>query len=251
MRHIFPFALLSAAAIATPAVAQDTAAPSGPITVSGGASLVSDYRFRGVSQTDRRFAVQGTLTIAHESGFYVSTWGSSIDDYVANGGDQEIDLIGGYRKTIGGTTFDVGGLYYYYPGSGGVTSDFIEPYASVTHVFGPATAKAGLAYAPKQHALAATHARDDNLYMYGELGGAIPGTGFTVLGHLGYSHGRSVLTSGLKGYVDWNLGVNYTWKNLTLGVTYVDTDIGDDELLTPRGRHPAKAGAVFSIGASF
>ena len=251
MRPIFPIALMLSAAVAAPAFAQDTAPPAGPLTVSGGATLTSDYRFRGVSQTDKRFAVQGTLTIAHESGFYVSTWGSSIDDYVAYGSDQEIDLIAGYKKTINGTTFDVGGLYYYYPGSGGANTDFIEPYASVTHVFGPATAKAGVAYAPKQRALASAHARDDNLYMYGELGGAIPGTPFSVLGHLGYSHGRSVLTGGLKGYLDWNLGVSYAWKNLTLGVSYVDTDIKKDESITPSGRHPAKAGAVFSIGASF
>ncbi|MBU3077290.1 TorF family putative porin [Sphingomonas quercus] len=252
MRYTLKIALILSAAVAAPAFAEDTAPPSGPITVTGGATVVSDYRFRGVSQTDRRFALQGTLTVTHESGFYVSTWGSSIDDYVAYGSDQEIDLIAGYHKTVNGTTFDIGGLYYYYPGSHGNNTDFIEPYASVSHVFGPATAKAGLAYAPKQRALAtAFHDKEDNLYMYGELGGAIPDTGFSVLGHVGYSKGRSVLTSSLKGYVDWNLGVNYTWQHLTLGVAYADTDIKNDEFTTPSGRHPAKAGAVVSLGASF
>lgn len=249
MRFVTLSAILLAGMAAVPALAQEEPAP--PITVSGGATVVSDYRFRGISQTDKRFAIQGTLTVSHESGFYISTWGSSIDDYVAAGGDQEIDLIAGFKKTIDGTTFDVGGLYYYYPGSGGATTDFIEPYASVTHTFGPATAKAGLAYAPKQHALASVNNRDDNLYVYGELSGAIPDTGFSILGHLGYSHGRSFLTNGLKGYVDWNLGVTYTWKNLSFGATYVDTDIKDSEFVTPSNRHAAKGGAVFSIGAAF
>ena len=118
-------AAIAPALIATPAFAED--APSSPITISGGATLVSDYRFRGISQTDKRFAVQGTFTIAHESGLYATVWGSSIDDYVANGGDQEIDLIAGYKHSFGGTTIDGGVLYYYYPGSHGANTDFVEP----------------------------------------------------------------------------------------------------------------------------
>src|SRR3546814_16949426 len=79
--------------------------------------------------------------------FYVSTWGSSIDDYVAAGSDQELDLIAGYSKTVGAATFDVGVLYYYYPSSGGGNTDFVEPYASVKGTFGPATATLRAAYA--------------------------------------------------------------------------------------------------------
>ncbi len=96
--------------------------------MSGGATLVSDYRFRGISQTDKRFALQGSVTLAHEFGFYTSVWGSSIDDYVAGGSDVELDLIAGYRRTLGGTTVDAGALYYYYyPGLGGGNTDFVEP----------------------------------------------------------------------------------------------------------------------------
>jgi uncharacterized protein (TIGR02001 family) len=62
--------LLSAA----PAVAADLGAG---FSVGGGATLVSDYRFRGISQTDKRFAVQGTFTISHKSGFYATWWGSA------------------------------------------------------------------------------------------------------------------------------------------------------------------------------
>jgi uncharacterized protein (TIGR02001 family) len=40
--------------------------------------VVSDYRFRGISQTDKDFAVQGGLTVSHESGLYASVWGSSV-----------------------------------------------------------------------------------------------------------------------------------------------------------------------------
>ncbi|NBU79230.1 MAG: hypothetical protein EBS50_09180, partial [Sphingomonadaceae bacterium] len=146
LRPVLGLAFLASAA---PAFAEETK----PFTVNGSATLTSDYRFRGISQTDKGFALQGSMTVTHSSGVYASVWGSSIDDYVANGGDQELDLIVGYKKTVGGTTFDVGGLYYYYPGSSAVSanynSDFLELYGSVAQTFGPATAKLTANYAPK------------------------------------------------------------------------------------------------------
>lgn len=239
------------AAVSAPALAQD--APASDLTISGGATVVTDYRFRGVSQTNKNFAVQGTLTATHESGFYVGTWGSTIDDYVANGSDQEIDLYAGYSRAFGGATVDVGVLYYYYPGSGGIASDFFEPYASVKGTVGPVTAKLGVAYAPKQHAIAWNNNRDDNLYVYGDVSGALLDTGITLSAHAGQSSGRSYLTGGLKNYWDWNVGASYTWENLTFGVTYVDTDIKKSNAFftSPTNRKVAKAGVFGSIGVSF
>lgn len=250
--------LLAATSLAGPALAQDAAAaPASPFTVTGGATLTSDYRFRGVSQTDKRFAIQGTLGVAHESGFYVGTWGSSIDDYVANGGDQEIDLYGGYKKTISGTTIDGGLLYYYYPGSHGATTDFFEPYLNASHTFGPVGVKAGLNYAWKQHGQSCTYdprctsAREDNLYTYGEVSGAIPGTGVTLTGHVGESWGRSYLTNGLKNYTDYSVTAAYTWKALTVSASYVDTDFKKSEFVIPSGRNPVKGGIVGAIAVAF
>ena len=250
--------IFAATVVAAPAMADDAAAaPSSPWTVTGGATLTSDYRFRGVSQTNKRFAIQGTIGVSHSSGFYVGTWGSSIDDYVANGGDQEIDLYAGYKKTISGTTIDGGVLYYYYPGSGGVTSDFFEPYLNASHTFGPVTGKVGLNYAWKQHGLSCSYdarcggkAREDNLYTYGELSTAIPGTGVTLTGHLGESWGRSYLTNGLKNYTDWSMTAAYTWKALTFSVAYVDTDFKKGEFVV-NGRNEVKAGVVGAIAVAF
>ena len=259
---ILGLAATALTAIASPVLAQD--APASPFTITGGATLTSDYRFRGISQTNKRAALQGTLGVTHESGLYVGTWGSSIDDYVANGGDAEVDLYGGYKKTFDGTTVDVGLLYYYYPGSaqnalkpGGYNSDFFEPYASVTHTFGPVSAKAGVAYAYKQHAISfGRHDREDNLYAYAEGSAAVPNTPFTVSAHVGHNSGRSLLTFGLKDYWDWNLGAAYVWRNLTFGVSYVDTDIKNGEfqsggLLVANSRAVAKAGVVGSVAVAF
>jgi uncharacterized protein (TIGR02001 family) len=254
--------ILAAAAAAAPALADDApaaapAAASSPFTINGSATLISDYRFRGVSQTNRRFAVQGGFTVSHSSGLYVGTWGSSIDEYVANGSDQEIDLFAGYKTTVSGTTIDGGLLYYYYPGSGGAKTDFFEPYLNASHTFGPISTKVGLNYAWKQRAQSCAYdprcggkAKEDSLYTYGELSGAIPGVPLTLTGHLGESWGRSYLTNGLKNYTDWSLTAAYSWKALTFSVAYVDTDFKKGEFVV-NGRDEVKGGVVASIGVSF
>lgn len=242
----FGFTVFLLGLAATPAAAQEAAEES-PVTISGGVTLVSDYRFRGISQTDKRPAVQGSVTVAHSSGLYAGVWGSSIDDYVANGADQEIDFTLGYRRSFGSTTIDGGVLYYYYPGSGGVDSDFFEPYISVAQGFGPVTAKATLAYAPKQNALTIGDGKEDNLYLGGDLSLAVPETPVSVTAHFGRSFGPSYLTIG-DNYNDWSLGASATWRMLTFGLSYVDTD-GD--FITPSGRNASKAGFVASVTAAF
>jgi len=238
-----------AAGVATPAAAVDL---GHGFTINGGATLVTDYRFRGISQTDRRPAVQGTFTLSHSSGFYATVWGSSIDDYVADGGDQEIDLIAGWHHTWSGTTLDMGVLYYYYPGSGAITpgynSDFAEPYVSVAHAFGPVTAKVTANYAPSQSALSIGNGKEDNLYLAGDLSVAVPHTALTLSGHVGHSFGPSYLTIG-DGYTDWNVGASYAVGPLTLGVQYVDTDA---DFITPvTGRNASGSGVVGSVGVAF
>jgi uncharacterized protein (TIGR02001 family) len=250
--------ILAAMSVAAPALADDApAAPASDWTVTGGATLTSDYRFRGVSQTNKRFAIQGTLGVSHSSGFYVGTWGSSIDDYVANSGDQEIDLYAGYKKTISGTTIDGGLLYYYYPGSGGANTDFFEPYLNASHTFGPIGTKVGLNYAWSQKGQSCAYdprcggkAKEDSLYTYGELSGAFAGLPVTFTGHLGESWGRSYLTNGLKNYTDWSLTAAYTWKAMTFSVAYVDTDFKKGEFVV-NGRDEVKAGVVAAIAVAF
>ena len=272
--RITPAALgLLSLAAAAPALADEPTAPPPALTFNATASIVSDYRFRGISQTDKNFAVQGSLTVTHVSGFYASVWGSSVDGYVTAAGDfyrpaaqrtacctahQEIDLIAGFKKTYGGTTFDVGALYYYYPKTkapGDPTStDFIEPYADIAHTFGPVTAKATINYAPKQKALRldqATGQNRDNVYLAGDLSASIPKTPLGLTAHLGHTFGPSWLASdanGKKEYTDWGLGATLTYKQFSVGVTYVDTDA---TFLTYSGKNASKGGVVGNVTVSF
>ncbi len=243
---------------AVPAFAQDTDPPP-PVTVNATAVLTSDYRFRGISQTDKNAAIQGSITVTHESGFYASVWGSSISSYVTatTNSTQEIDLILGWKKTFGGTTVDAGLLYYFYPKTGPGVTNFAEPYLAVTQVIGPVSAKALVAYAPKQGALALdqrstsrTSPARENLYLALDLTAAIPNTPISLMAHVGQSEGPSWLSTTGRGnrYTDWSLGASATWKALTLGVSYVDTNT---TFITPSGKDAAKGGVVVSLTAAF
>ena len=238
---------LALVASAAPALAQDD---TKDFTLTGSAALVSDYRYRGISQSGKRVAAQASATLTHSSGFYGSFWASSIDDYVAAGADTEVDVIAGYSTTVSGLTVDGGVLYYLYPSaSPAANTDFWELYASVKGAVGPATIKVGAAYAPKQKALSLINPKDDNLYLYSDVSYTVPDTGFGVTAHLGYSKDESFLTG--DKYLDWSLGATYTWRNATFGVSYVDTDHDKGFLTTPGGRDIAKAGVVGSVTYAF
>ena len=229
--------------------ADTSAAPTAPITVSGAATIASDYRVRGVSQSDRQMAVQGGVTVAHESGLYVGTWASNLAGWGTFGGaNMELDLIGGYKARLAdNATLDVGLTWYLYPG-GADKTDFAEPYVKLSGTAGPATLTAGAAYAPKQQAIGRWYrtgadaaagvytdpgAKDDNLYLWGDGALALARTPLTAKAHIGHSWGQDGLgpnataVAPTGSYWDWSLGADATWRNLTLGLSYVDTDLSD------------------------
>jgi uncharacterized protein (TIGR02001 family) len=137
-------AMTSVAQTAAPAAAP---APTPDWTVTGNATLISDYRFRGFSQTNFGPAFQGGFDVAHSSGFYLGNWNSNVAQALYNGASLETDLYGGFKgelmKDLG---FDVGVLHYMYAKSG---KDYTSPLASAqgkkidnTEVYG------GLTYGP-------------------------------------------------------------------------------------------------------
>ena len=104
---------------ATTALAADPKAPEPEFTISGNVALVSDYRFRGVTQTFGKPAIQGGFDFTHQSGAYLGTWASNVGNWANYGGSMEIDFYGGFRGTLpaGEIAFDVGIITYVYPGN--------------------------------------------------------------------------------------------------------------------------------------
>lgn len=217
--------LVGTAFAATPALAQDAAADSG-ISVSGNVAVVTDYRFRGVSLSGGDFAVQGGIDVGHDSGFYVGTWGSSIDGGAL--GELELDVYGGWSGEVSpGVSVDVGLLYYMYPSSdaSGLDTDIFEPYASVSATMGPVGATVGVAYAWEQDSLGG----DDNLYLYTDWSLGIPNSPISLNAHLGYTDGAlaPALLAGASddnGF-DWSVGASMPLTGgLSIGVAYVGTE---------------------------
>ncbi len=205
---------------AAPAFAED--APS-EFTITGSATIASEYRLRGISQTDSEMAVQGGITVAHASGIYVGTWASNLGGNGTWGGsNMELDLIAGYTASMGGATLDGGFVYYIYPGTTG--HDFYELYASVSGNFGPVKAKLGTYWTPPQDNVRIGASKGNNIWVYTDLAFPIEGTPITLKGHAGYSSGDSIYTWG-KDVFDYSAGVDLTWKNLTLNVSYIGTDL--------------------------
>lgn len=128
---------------ATPAAAPTTA-PEASSSLTFNVGAVSDYRFRGISQTAFNGALQGGADYAHKSGLYVGLWGSNvkwIKDYVgASAGEFELDIYGGYKGSLTDSlSYDVGAIGYQYPDNtaakvtGYKNADTTEVYVSLTY----------------------------------------------------------------------------------------------------------------------
>nr|VFK57756.1 MAG: conserved hypothetical protein [Candidatus Kentron sp. TUN]VFK60969.1 MAG: conserved hypothetical protein [Candidatus Kentron sp. TUN]VFK66362.1 MAG: conserved hypothetical protein [Candidatus Kentron sp. TUN] len=117
---------------------------------SGNMMLTTDYLFRGVSQTDEGPAIQGGFDYSHTpSGFYLGAWASSIEFNTANNTNDssiEVDLYGGIAGEFSsGISWDIGGIYYYYPDQNEDTINgdynYWEVYGELGYMFSGSTLK--------------------------------------------------------------------------------------------------------------
>jgi uncharacterized protein (TIGR02001 family) len=232
------YAAVISAAMGSPAFADDSGVEdsgadeeqaSGPIAISATVTAVSDYRFRGLSLSNKDFAVQPSINITHESGAYVGAWASNI---APNSGDDiEVDVYAGFA---GGDalTYDIGVTAYLYPGASAL--NYTEVIGKLGTTYGPVTLGGIVAYAPSQDGTGNT----DNIYVGGTANLGVPGTPLTLISSLGLEDGAFG-----DNKVDWSLGVNASVAGFTLGASYIDTNRFASGL--------GKAGVVFSIAYSF
>ncbi|MDB5693227.1 MAG: hypothetical protein JWO81_2290 [Alphaproteobacteria bacterium] len=229
--------VLSLLACAAPALAQQEDVPpveahQGP-SVSGGVTLLSDYRFRGISRSDEDPAVQAQLTVSLPDGLYVGARGTSLKHFAGHGG-AEADLYAGYGTDIApGTTLDAGLLYYWFPDAHG-QAGYFEPYASISHILGPVEGTLGAKYAWSQRAIGG----DDMLYLFGQIEAGIPATPLTLTAEAGRQE-----SGALGSYWNWSLGGRYALGPVEAGLRYVDTNLPS--------RHRQDATLVASLGFRF
>lgn len=200
--------------------------------VEYGGWIASDYVFRGTTQSNRGPAVGASLTGVWGDFFYLGIAGASVDwptsaGYALSDPSAEIDFYGGFRATAGKWSFDVGGIYYYYPREFAFQSDFWEVYGIAKYaVSDQLTVGASINYSPDYlnynidgttGALnfawtVPTSYTDLSFYVSGDVGrvwlGDVSAAGFYV-----------------PDYTYWSAGLGWTWKNITLDLRYHDTDL--------------------------
>jgi uncharacterized protein (TIGR02001 family) len=208
-----------AALIACPAAAQ---------SVSGESGLVSDYRYRGVSLSRGRPAVQASLTVEHDSGLYANAWGSTL----GHGSETEIDLTAGYEAEVSKAVgVDLFATYYTYPSDG--SANYVEATAVMKATRGPASASLGVSYAPPQRGTRDESGRGHgNAYVFGAVDYAVPKSPVTLKAGLGYERGWfDEVDHG--GKWDWTLGGEVELKPAKLGIAYIgsNADGGDRHAL--------------------
>lgn len=200
-----------------------------PVTVTGSVAFTSDYLFRGISQTSNNAAVQGSMTVSHESGLYFTAWGSSI---ASGAGGLELDTLLGFAGKAGEVGYDVGVMRYNYPGLnvntlGGVDADYDEVYASVSF----AGAKLGVNYSPDYFAES-----DAFMYVYGAYATEVGGVGLAASVGLNSFDSNASMAQALgyagtdDSYIDYKVAVSKSLAGVGFELAYMGSDIDDADL---------------------
>ncbi len=199
------------------------------VEVSGDVTFVSDYAFRGISQTEEAPALQGGLTLAVDSGWYLSVWGSSVD--FGGQGTLELDVLLGWSGDIAeGWSADVGIMRYGYPNTEFEGSNFWELYGSVSYQ----DFTLGLAYSDDYYG-------NSGKYYYVYAGYSLALTdNLSVDFHVGHNEFSDDSSSS---YLDYGVTLSTEVLGLGLSLAYVDTDIKDCKLCDSR--------VIFGVSKAF
>lgn len=220
-------------AVAVPAAAQAQEEAEG-VSAEYEIGVVSDYRYRGLSLSDEKPALQAGATFSAPGGWYAGTWGSTIEEYGVgadgDGANVEIDLFVGKAFSLGAFDVDVAVQAYVYPDGSDV--NFAEIPVSISRTVGSWTLSLGAVYTPRQD-IAVPEA---NRYVSGALVWQAPERPWQVSARVGYEDGAFAP----DGKLDWEVGASRTVGPMTLGLSYVDTD--DDTI---------DGGLVASLKAGF
>ena len=235
------------AALAMSGAMAQTKAPEPDYTLGFNVGVVTDYRYRGITQSRFDPALQGGVDFAHKSGLYLGAWASSIKWIKDAGGDAsaEIDFYGGYKGSAGDLGFDVGVLRYQYPGHSLVVSpNTTEVYGALT--YGAVTAK-------YSHSVT-------NLFGFANSSGSgyldlsaifDLGKGFSIVPHFGHQR-VSGTGNGIFSYTDYSLALNYDFgSGLTGSLAAVGSDAKKTSYFTPSGKASGRDGVVLGLKYSF
>jgi len=243
------------AAFAVPgiAAAQSQAPAPGPVTANIG--LVSDYRFRGLSQTMKRPALQGGFDYSHSSGFYLGNWNSNVSSAIYPNSNLEMDFYGGYKPTFGDITGDFGFLYYYSPGSRAAITNLQTGSTCTDCTIDNKEIYAGASW--KWLSAKLYWSIDDffgipdtkNSWYLDFTGSFDLGNGLGIVGHVGR---QKVKDFSDASYSDWKLGVTRTFATgWSIVLAWLDTNADRSFYTNPHGTYQGRATGLLTIAKAF
>jgi uncharacterized protein (TIGR02001 family) len=205
---------------------------SAGLTVGVTPTLSSDYLFRGISQTQNRPAVQGTIDIQHTTGLYVGAFASNVS-FLGTNARQEIDALAGYRFSIGDLSLDFGGIAYTYPGydnrpgSGLYDLQYFELAAKASYAIAaapvPVKFLASVNYSPNYQLESGT-----GVYIEGGVEFTLP-YDLTLAGRAGYQWIQNNPRWGSPDFANWNVTLSYKLADFVLTAGYFDTNLNRGE----------------------
>lgn len=213
---------VSAAILALTATAFSVQAKE--LELSANVGFATDYAFRGISQSDENFAIQGGFDAVHESGLYAGIWASTVDFNDRDEASMEADIYAGYGLSINNVSYDLGLIYYAYPGAdSNLDYDFWEAVASIGYDFDRLSASASIFYSPDYFG-----GSGDAFYYALDAETPLPND-FSLSGHLGYQtiDDEAQFGIGDDSYLDWSIGLNYAYEGFDLSLQYVDTNLDE------------------------
>lgn len=235
---------LAAAAFAvavSPAAAQQ-------VDVDASVEIASDLRERGLSDSGGKATLAAAIGV-EAGGLRADLRVATLRDSARHGGaDTGATAELSYRLRQGGLTLDFGGAGRLFGGAAG-KADYGELFASAAFLIGPVELGAGAFYAPDQASIGG-----DNLYLRARGRADLPGTPWSLTGHVGHSSGSvddPVRAARLRpdgSYTDWSLGLEWTRGKFGAGLTYSDTDIQRARVTSPFG-DAANSGARLTASA--
>jgi len=213
--------------------------------VTFNAALTTDYRYRGLSQTRLKPALQGGADYTHNpSGVYLGVWASTIKWTKDLGGDGsvELDLYGGKRGQFSeALSYDFGGLYYAYPSNG------LNPSANTFELYGQLGF--GPAYVKYSHSLTNLFGTADSKGSgYLDVGANFElAPTWTLNLHVGR---QTVKNNSVYSYTDFKAGVTKDLGFASVSVAVFATDT--EAYVSPvNGKNLGRGGVVVALSKTF
>lgn len=188
-----------------------------PGDFSANVGIFTDYNFRGFTQTDKNPAIQGGFDWSHETGVYAGVWASNVDFNDGSQASIEMDAYGGFAGEVNGVGYDIGFIYYAYPGAASALDyNFWEVAFALSTDVGPASVSAGVNYSPNNFG-------DTGDAVYYQIGFSVP-----IVENLSFDANGNyydVKPAFSADYFYWNAGLTYSFEWFDADLRYHDTDL--------------------------